>query len=62
MKKKRNPGRPKKFNKDLKKTRSIRTTDNQERNFKKRYGSRQEAIDHLIKLDDKRWAKRKGKK
>ena len=52
-------GRPKIAKKDLKKTRSIRTTDTQERNFKKRYGSRQEAIDKFIEIDDNKWAKKK---
>ena len=58
-KKKKVRGRPKIAKKDLKINRSIRTTDTQERNFKKRYGSRQEAINFFIKVDNKKWAKKK---
>ena len=55
MKKKKNPGRPNKLKKDLKKSRSIRVTDIKKRELEDRYTSLQKAFDHFIIEDDRLW-------
>lgn len=48
-------GRPRKLEKELKKSRSIRITDIRNEILIKRYGRLQKAIDYFIKEDDKIW-------
>jgi len=55
MKKKKSPGRPNKLKKELKKSTSIRITDNKKTDLTNRYGSFQKAIDYFITEDDKLW-------